>query len=789
MSEEYILNPINTIPLKNLMQTGSVKDTDILVIEDETTTYKITASDLTAHIRNAVKDTFLQSNEKGEANGIVPLDSNVKIASSYLQYGKTAGSVYQGCEGKTLEENLELHKQDRSNPHGLTGSQLGLGNVENKSSEAIRSEITAGNVIAALGFTPEISGAYENAVKYVEAKIAEIIDNAPDTLNTLNEIAQALSKNQEVVDTLNTLISAKASQAELDTHTGNGIIHVTATDKSNLASALSHSKSTHARADAAKVENSPVNGCIKINDNENTVYEHPLSGVSAGTYRQITVDAGGHVTGGNNETLPITQGGTGADTASKALENMGLTATASELNKLDGVNTTTKEFNYLHGTTQNIQVQIDAKADKNHGAHLPDITESSSNQFAVSNGTAVEWHGLNADDITNALGYVPGTGSNVITAVKGEAEAEYQTGNVNITPAKIGLGKVNNTADSEKSVAAASKLSTLRNIDGVQFNGTKNIIHYGVCSTAANIAEKTVECGQFALITGACIKVKFTVTNTVAAPITLNINQTGAKTIKYRGNPQGGSWFSADRILEFVYDGTDWCIVGELDTNNSVVQTDTNTSADYRMLLSYDSNDTTRTVGTRKSKKFLANPGTGEFFAEGYRRTDLTGSTLDIDTLTLSSGSPCISHYVAKTCVGTANITNTPVADQPFILDVELIRWATDKDYVTMQTFRVVTHKNNEFVRYCTNGVWTGWTARVFTDTKNTSGSTNTSAKLFLIGAASQAASPVTYSHDTAYVGTDGCLYSNNTRVTTELVSAAEPAGLLNGDYWIQEIT
>ena len=55
----------------------------------------------------------------------------------------------------------------------------------------------------------------------------------------------------------------------------------------------------------------------------------------------------------------------------------------------------------------------------------------------------------------------------------------------------------------------------------------------------------------------------------------------------------------------------------------------------------------------------------------------------------------------------------------------------------------------------------------VFTDTKNTTGSTNTSSKIFLIGATSQAANPKTYSHDTAYVGTDGCLYSGGTKVLT----------------------
>lgn len=54
------------------------------------------------------------------------------------------------------------------------------------------------------------------------------------------------------------------------------------------------------------------------------------------------------------------------------------------------------------------------------------------------------------------------------------------------------------------------------------------------------------------------------------------------------------------------------------------------------------------------------------------------------------------------------------------------------------------------------------------TDTKNTAGSTNTSSKIFLIGATSQAVNPQTYSHDTAYVGTDGCLYSNSTKVSVE---------------------
>ena len=71
------------------------------------------------------------------------------------------------------------------------------------------------------------------------------------------------------------------------------------------------------------------------------------------------------------------------------------------------------------------------------------------------------------------------------------------------------------------------------------------------------------------------------------------------------------------------------------------------------------------------------------------------------------------------------------------------------------------------------------------TNTENTAGSTNTSSKIFLVGATSQAASPQTYSHDTVYVGTDGCLYSNSTRVINEVISSTEPSGQINGDYWL----
>lgn len=54
-------------------------------------------------------------------------------------------------------------------------------------------------------------------------------------------------------------------------------------------------------------------------------YTHPNSGVTAGTYRSVTVNAQGHVTAGSNPTLAIANGGTGATTAANALINLGIT--------------------------------------------------------------------------------------------------------------------------------------------------------------------------------------------------------------------------------------------------------------------------------------------------------------------------------------------------------------------------------------------------------------------------------------------------------------------------------
>ena len=118
---------------------------------------------------------------------------------------------------------------------------------------------------------------------------------------------------------------------------------------------------------------------------------------------------------------------------------------------------------------------------------------------------------------------------------------------------------------------SATKLATKRAIDGVNFDGTAAVLHYAACSTAAATAAKAVSISNFTLTTGAYVLVKFSATNTAAvASLTLNVSSTGAKSIKYRGaNLPSAGTLAANRVYMFVYDGTYWQLVGDLDTNTT----------------------------------------------------------------------------------------------------------------------------------------------------------------------------------------------------------------------------
>lgn len=82
------------------------------------------------------------------------INSITELASAIAENDSAITQLNNIASSKAAAEDLTNHINNKNNPHGITKTQLELGNVENKSSATIRGELTKDNVTAALGYTP-----------------------------------------------------------------------------------------------------------------------------------------------------------------------------------------------------------------------------------------------------------------------------------------------------------------------------------------------------------------------------------------------------------------------------------------------------------------------------------------------------------------------------------------------------------------------------------------------------------------------------------------------------------
>ena len=109
-------------------------------------------------------------------------------------------------------------------------------------------------------------------------------------------------------------------------------------------------------------------------------YTHPASGVTAGSYRKVTVDDLGHVTAGENPILAIAEGGTGADNANTALSNLGILGAIVNASVSGKTITFTKK--------DNTKFSIDTQ-DTNNGIVAALLEQNGYVKF--SNGLILQW--------------------------------------------------------------------------------------------------------------------------------------------------------------------------------------------------------------------------------------------------------------------------------------------------------------------------------------------------------------------------------------------------------------
>lgn len=202
-------------------------------------------------------------------------------------------------------------------------------------------------------------------------------------------------------------------------------------------------KSSHSHTITASASDDDVVILTGTNGTNKVTYSasHANSGVTAGTYKIVTVDAKGHVTAGSNPTTLSGYGITDAASASDldtlsgvvngkadtddltahtgnksnphnvTLSQLGVTATVTELNKLKGVTATTAELNYVDGVTSNIQDQLNAKQGAVTGAATTIVGSNlTANRALISNSSGK----VAVSAVTSTeLGYLDGVTSSV----------------------------------------------------------------------------------------------------------------------------------------------------------------------------------------------------------------------------------------------------------------------------------------------------------------------------------------------------------------------------------------
>ena len=140
-------------------------------------------------------------------------------------------------EGLASEQYVNTELEKKANVTQLNGLatesyvNTQINAIEIPSIQGLASETYVNNAISSkadktyvdteLGKKANASALNDLATEsYVDTKIANLIDSAPETLNTLGEIAAAVKENDEVIDTLNAAIGTKANKSEIPSLTG-----------------------------------------------------------------------------------------------------------------------------------------------------------------------------------------------------------------------------------------------------------------------------------------------------------------------------------------------------------------------------------------------------------------------------------------------------------------------------------------------------------------------------------------------------------------------------------------
>lgn len=169
---------------------------------------------------NVTANYSLNKPDEDEKYSIELMNSNADVIDAKLK------EISDKVNNATFEESDPTVPSWAKTPQkpSYSKAEIGLSNADNTSD--LNKPVSTAQQSA-------IDTALSSAKSYTDIKISNLINGAPETMDTLKEVSDAISEHKSVVEALNAAIGNKAENSVLESHTSDLDIHVTLDDKSN----------------------------------------------------------------------------------------------------------------------------------------------------------------------------------------------------------------------------------------------------------------------------------------------------------------------------------------------------------------------------------------------------------------------------------------------------------------------------------------------------------------------------------------------------------------------------
>ena len=157
-----------------------------------------------------------QSNAEDYADGLAsnydPAGSAATAQSNAEDYADGLASNYDPAgSASTVQGNLDTHTNATS-AHGVNGNIVGTTDTQTLSNKTLGSDLAAGGYKVS-GLADPTANQDSATKAYVDAAISDLVDSAPELLDTLNELAAAIADNPNYATDIAASLGEKVAKA------------------------------------------------------------------------------------------------------------------------------------------------------------------------------------------------------------------------------------------------------------------------------------------------------------------------------------------------------------------------------------------------------------------------------------------------------------------------------------------------------------------------------------------------------------------------------------------------